>query len=310
MPYFLVFLLTPIGVAIAWYRRDPRRFLDGPAEDTPLRLLRWTAGLLSPHRAEWGQAMLGELAHLDGRWARLRFALGCAGAALIMPPWGRATAGLWAMTGLAAATLTLSTGLAVRYGLGAGARVALAVLGVVCAGFLLGASGLLRRPGIALPGLLGGVFATLVGLLLSGFTATDQVTFVPSRWQQWVIVLAVPSVIGAAGTLWRRDPAAGRRVARLAALSAGLLHLLYATVAVAVLGGGGPPDEDGGFTVRGTVSDRLGNTVVDLAVGTLLIAMVGWAAAALAGHLVSRAPAPAAPPASGPVRSGPVGPGV
>jgi hypothetical protein len=43
MPYFIVFLLTPIGVAIALYRRNPRRFLDGPAEDAPLRLLRWAS---------------------------------------------------------------------------------------------------------------------------------------------------------------------------------------------------------------------------------------------------------------------------
>src|SRR3954449_434170 len=97
MPYFFVFLLTPIGVAIALYRRNPRRFLDGPTEDAPLRLLRWAVGLLSPRRAEWGRAMLGELAHLDGRWRRRRFAAGCAGAALVMPPWGRAAVGLWAM---------------------------------------------------------------------------------------------------------------------------------------------------------------------------------------------------------------------
>jgi hypothetical protein len=115
-------------------------------------------------------------------------------------------------------------------------------------------------------------------------------------------VIAVPAAIGAAGTLWRRDPAAGRRVARLAALSAGLLQLLYATVAVAILGGGGPPDQDGGYTVRGTVSDRLGNNIVDLVVSTLIIAMVGWAAAALAGYLVRRTPPPAAPLAADPVR--------
>lgn len=96
--------------------------------------------------------------------------------------------------------------------------------------------------------------------------------------------------------MWRRDPAAGRRVARLAALSAGLLQLLYATVAVAVLGGGGPPDVDGGFTVRGTVSDRLANNIVHLAVTTLLIALVGWAAAALTGALLRRTPTPAADP--------------
>ncbi|MGI5180507.1 DUF6331 family protein [Dactylosporangium sp. CA-152071] len=72
MPYFIVLLLTPICVAIALHRRFP----DGPTEDAPLRLLRWTAGLVSPQRAEFG-----ELAHLDGRWARLRFALGRTGAA-------------------------------------------------------------------------------------------------------------------------------------------------------------------------------------------------------------------------------------
>lgn len=302
MPFFLVFLITPIAVAIALYRRNPRRFLDGPTEDAALRLLRWAISLLSARRAEWGQAMLGELGHLDGRLRRMRFALGCTGAALSMPPWGRAAAGLWATIGITAASLSLYTGLIAGYRLGVGGWIALAVVLLICVGYLLGASALLRRPGIALPGLLGGVFATMVGLGLSGFTAVDQVIFIPNPWQQWVRVIAVPAAIGAAGTLWRRDQAAGRRVARLAALSAGLLQLLYATVAVAILGGGGPPDQDGGFTVRGTVSDRLGNNIVDLAVSTFIIAMVGWAAAALAGYLVRRTPTPAAPLAADPVQ--------
>ena len=105
-----------------------------------------------------------------------------------------------------------------------------------------------------------------------------------------------------AAPLWRRNPATGRRVARLAALSAGLLQLLYATVTVAILGGGGPPDQDGGFTLRGTVSDRLASNIVDLVVGTLIIAMVGWAAAALAGYLVRRTATPATPLATDPVQ--------
>nr|BFE63104.1 hypothetical protein GCM10020063_076300 [Dactylosporangium thailandense] len=295
MPYFIVFLVTPIAVAIALYRRNPARFLDGPAEDAPLRLLRWAVGLLSAQRAEWGRAMLGELGALEGRWSRLRFAFGCTGAALVMPPWGRAAAALWATIGIAAASLALFAVLTVDYGLGVGGWITLAVVALICAGYLLGASALLRRPGIALPGVLGGVFATLAALSLSGFTAVDQVTFIPNPWQQWVRVIAVPAVIGVAGTLWRRDPAAGRRVARLAALSAGLLQLLYATVAVTILGGGGPPDEDGGSTIRGTVSDRLGNNVVDLVVSTLIIAMVGWAAAALAGSVMRRVSPAAAP---------------
>ncbi|MEU7874882.1 hypothetical protein [Dactylosporangium sp. NPDC049140] len=289
MPLFFVFLIAPAAVAVALYRRNPRRLLDGPTEDAPLRLLRWAVGLLAPPRAEWGQAMLGELGHLDGRRRRLRFALGCTGAALVMPPWGRAAAALWAAVAITVAGLAVHAGLVVDFGLGAGGWIALAVVGVICAGFLLGASALLRRPGVALPGVLGGVFATVVALLLSGFTAVDQVTFVPTSWRRGVIVLAVPAVIGVAGTLWRRSPAAGRRVARLAALTAGLLQLLYANVAVAILGAGGPPDADGGFTVRGTVSDRLANNIVHLAVTTLIIALVGWAAAALAGRLTRRA---------------------
>jgi hypothetical protein len=302
MPYFFVFLLTPVGVAIALYRRNPRRFLDGPTEDAPLRLLSWAVGLLSPQRAEWGQAMLGEIGHIDGRLRRMRFALGCTGASLILPPWGRAAAGVWAMIALAVASLSLYAGLDIGYHLGVGDWIALTVTLIICVGFLLGASSLLRRPGIALPGLLGGVFATAVALCLSGFTAVDQVSFIPTGWQRWVIVIAVPAFIGIAGTLWRRDPVAGRRVVRLAAVSAGLLQLLYGNVAVAILGGGGPPDQDGGFTVRGTVSDRLVNNVVQLAVSTLLIAMVGWAAAALAGYLVRRPPTATGAPASNTVQ--------
>jgi hypothetical protein len=293
MPHMFVFLLGPIGIVIALYRRNPRRFLDGPTEDAPLRLLRWAVSLLSPQRAEWGQAMLGELGHLDGWIRRMRFALGCAGAALVLPPWGRATAGVWAMIALAVASLSLYTGLIIRYRLGGGDWIALAIVMVLCLGFLLGASALLRRPGVALPGLLGGVLATAVTLTLSGFTAVDQVSHIPMAWQQWVTVIIVPGLIGAIGTLWGRDPAVGRRVARLAALSAGLLQLLYSTIAVAVLRGGGPPDQDGGFTLRGTISDRLGDNLIDLVVGTLIVATVGWAGAALAGRLIRRTPAAA-----------------
>jgi hypothetical protein len=302
MPFFIVLLLTPIVVAIALYRRNPHRFLDGPTEDAPLRLLRWALSLLSAQRAEWGQGMLGELAHLDGRRRRMRFALGCAGAALIMPPWGRAAGAFWATVGVTASTLTVYAVLIVDYRLGFGDWIMLAVLGIVCAGYLLGAIVLLRRPGVALPGLLGGVFATLVWLGLSGLTAVDQVTFIPVGWQKGVTMFAVPAAIGVAGTRWLRSPDGGRRAARLAALSAGLLELLYATIAVAVLGGGGPPDQDGGFTLRGTISDRLGNNIAHLAINTLFIAMVGWGAAALTGFLVRRAPTPAAPPAGGPVQ--------
>jgi hypothetical protein len=57
-------MMCVLGIGIALFRRSPQAFLDGPSEDMPTRLLRWAAGLLSPQREEWGQAMLGELGHL------------------------------------------------------------------------------------------------------------------------------------------------------------------------------------------------------------------------------------------------------
>jgi hypothetical protein len=85
---FFVPMLCLLGILIAWYRRDPRRFLDGPAEDMPLRLTRWAAGLLAPQRAEWGQAMLGELGHIEGRVRRMRMDRRCRGR-LPCPPHAR-----------------------------------------------------------------------------------------------------------------------------------------------------------------------------------------------------------------------------
>jgi hypothetical protein len=291
-----------LGILIALYRRNPQRFLDGPAEDAPTRLLRWAASLLSPERAEWGQAMLGELGHLDGRIRRMRFALGCAAAALALPPWGRAAAWVWAMIALAAGAVGLYGGLAVHYRLGGGDWIAAGILTVFVIGILLGASALLRRRGVAIPGLLGGVFIALAWLSVSGFTFLDQILPNIVPWHRWVEVIVVPFAVGAAGTLWGRDPVIGRRIARLAAITGSLGLYVYETIAVAAIGGGGPFDEDGGGTLRGTISDRLGNNLIFLMVTTLVIATVGWAGAAAAGRVLRRTPTPTVP---GPVSPNP-----
>ena len=101
MALSFVFMMCPVGIGIALIRRYAQAVPAGSAVrgDMPERLLRWAAGLLSARRAEWGQAMLGELDHIDGRGRRWRFAAGCAGAALLLPPWGRAAAAVWAMAG-------------------------------------------------------------------------------------------------------------------------------------------------------------------------------------------------------------------
>jgi hypothetical protein len=297
MPLPAVLMLCLLGTGIAMFRRSPQAFLDGPFPDVPAMLLNWAAGLLSGERAEWGQAMLGELGSLDGRVRRWRFAAGCVIAALLLPPWGRAAAGVQAMIAVAAGSAGLYACLAIRFGLDGGDWVTWAWAVIAAgslAGFVLGASALLRRPGVAVPGLLGGLTLALVSLMMTGFTfyqVTGTITTFP---QNLISRIGVPFTVGAAGTLWGRDPAAGRRIARLAAVSSGLVLYLYSTLAVAVLGAGGPPD-DPGLTGGGIVSDRLGSNLIDLLLGTLLAATVGWAGAASAGRLRHSSPAPALP---------------
>ena len=64
--------------------------------------------------------MLGELDHIEGRGPRWRFAAGCAGAALLLPPWGRAAAAVWTMVVAAAGAAGIYASVAVRYRLGTG----------------------------------------------------------------------------------------------------------------------------------------------------------------------------------------------
>jgi hypothetical protein len=299
MPLLFILMMCLLGIGIAVFRRSPQAFLDGPSEDMPTRLLRWAAGLLSPQRGEWGQAMLGELGHIDGRIRRWRFTLGCVNAALLLPPWGRAAAGVWAMIAVAVGSVGVYVSVAIRYGLGVGDWVAAAILVVFLAGYLLAASALLRRPGVAVPGLLGGLFVALAWLAMRGFTFYGVIGTIPAKWEKPVLVIGVPLVVGAAGTLWGRDAVVGRRVARLAAISGGLGLYLYGTLAVAVLGAGGPP-ADNGWTVRYIISDRLGTNLVDLLMISLVTATVGWAGAAATARLRRGSPAPTLP---GPVIS-------
>jgi hypothetical protein len=301
-----IVMLCPVGIAVALIRRRARAVPAGPAVrgDVPERLLRWAAGLMSAGREEWGQAMVGELDHIDGRGRRCRFAAGCAGAALLLAPWGRAAAALWAMAVAAVGAAGVYAAVAVRYRLGAGDWVFAVIALVVLASFTLAAATLLRRPGIARPGLAGGLFVALAWLALAGFSFDGIVAPVISPWSHLVLLVVVPVLVGVAGTLWGGSAVTGRRTARLAAISAALGLYLYATIAVAVLGAGGPPDP--GWTASSIVSDRLGsNVIADLMAVPLVTATVGWAAAAATARL-----RPAASPVTAPLTAaGPAGGG-
>src|ERR1039457_5511594 len=114
-------------------------------------------------------------------------------------------------------------------------------------------------------------------------------------WHRLVQGIVVPFIVGAAGTLWGRDPIVGKRIAWLAAITGSLGLFVYTSIAVAAIGGGGRFDEDGGGTLRGPISDRLGNNLVLLAFTPLVVATIGWGGAAAADRLHRRTPTPAVP---------------
>jgi len=282
-------MMCPVGIAVALLLRYARAVPAGAEArgDLPERLLRWAVGLLPAQREEWGQAMLGELDHIDARGRRWRFAAGCAGSVVLLAPWGRAAAAVWAMVAVAAGAAILSVFVIVRYGAG-GNWIGTAILLAFLVSFTVAAGILLRRPGVAVPGLLGGLLVALSWLALSGFTFYEVTVPRTAPWSPLIAEVAVPVLIGVAGTLWGGSAVAGRRTARLAAVSAGLGLYLYATIAVAVLGAGGPPGNPG-WTVNLIISDRLGSNVIfDLVVIPLVTATIGWAAAAATARVRPR----------------------
>src|SRR6185437_8104783 len=85
-------LLVPLvvcllGVAVIMQRRRKvHASRTGEVSDLPQRLLSASVVLLATDRAEWGQAMAGELDRLKTRGERWRFVLGCARVTLLLPP--------------------------------------------------------------------------------------------------------------------------------------------------------------------------------------------------------------------------------
>lgn len=283
MPLMFIFLA---GIAVALIRRrllaapgDPTRHQDAPA-----RLLDWAVGLLAAEREEWGQAMIGELDRLDGRTRRWRFALGCVGAAVVMPPWGRAAAALGALMAVAASAtgLALYTHVHYRIHTDGWTWVAAAVLLLVLVGYIFGGSVLLRRPGVAGPGLTGGLLVAAAWLAVGGFTFDRWLN---SLWSNSWLLFVAPIVVGVGGTLWGGSAAVGRRAARLATVTAALGIYLYGVLAVAVLGAAGHDPSDG-WTPAQIVDDNLGNQAVFCLMALpLMTATIGWAAAAATARL-------------------------
>ena len=288
MNFFTVIVVLLLGAGVwrlARFRGPVTPGAPAARDDAPARLLGWAAGLLAAERAEWGQAMAGELDQIGGRAERWRFAAGCVSTALLLPPWGRAGAAVVAFTAGAAGCAGLFACAIIRYpGNDGGIWVFLAVLLVILAGYILAGSVLVLRPGVAGPGLAGGLVVAAAWLALAGFTGAAPPLGLP------LLLVVVPLAVGAGGT-WRGGTATfGRRTALLAGLSAALgLFLIRGSVLVATGGGPYTPAqvrEAGGTDVTSYfVGDGLGRDTVLLLLIPLVTATIGWAGATLTARI-------------------------
>ncbi|GES21031.1 hypothetical protein Aple_039270 [Acrocarpospora pleiomorpha] len=121
--------LPPLETAIAWLIMPPLLWVIAArlvlhhwwagsrvsAIDPPGRLLAVAVAALPERRREWGRAMTAELAEVQGRSARWRFALSSVGGLLLLPP-----AGGWPVLALVAGVVVASVAAA---GSAAGAAV-------------------------------------------------------------------------------------------------------------------------------------------------------------------------------------------
>jgi hypothetical protein len=288
-------ILGGVVLAVVLVLLFARRPATTPA-DLPARLLGAIAGRLPADRAEWGQAMLGDLEHLTSRGERWRFALGCAVATLLFPAPRTGSAG-WLLVIVASAAAgcagLVSAGLG-RYPAILTARgtwPVLAFFSAVLLAYIAGTAIALRRGAPAAASLACGVGLAIVwiGAGVAAVSHESQPAFS-------LLLLAIPiasaGVGGAAG--WRRrSGAAGRQVALLASVVGGL-GLFLVIAAATLLTAGGPYDAGqlrdfpgSGLPDMATyaVSDSLGTAMMLLVMAPALTAAVGTAAATITGRI-------------------------
>jgi hypothetical protein len=285
-PSLLAVLLLAVTGAVLWSREHPPLDAITVRDDVPVRLLQWAVSLLHSNQIEWGQAMLGELDQIDGRSRRWRFVLGCVAGVVLVPPWGPVAP----MTGLIGVALGSAVVLGVgfdHFGLAADPLnwMELAILVALVMGSIAVVSVLLRRPGAARPGLVGGLVVAAAWLGFSKFTYAGIISPINSvgAWSGPALMIVVPLVVGV-GAAWRSGSAiVGRRAVRLAGVSAGLALFFVSTIAVVAIDGG---PRDPGVGVAGGVSEAFFNVAVLFLISVpFAMATIGWVAATLTGRL-------------------------
>lgn len=272
--------------------------------DAPAALLAASVAMLSPGRAEWGRAMVGELDQLSSRSERWRFALSCLRAVLFAPRSPRA--GRLIVTAMATAAIAC-VGL-VGYGLvrypglvaGGGTWVAVAIFLGVLGAYTLTTSVIVRRLD---PASLASVRVALWGAVTIGalwILVGAGAQFGAADYVGTLLTIAVPLAsvfVGLAATWVGRSVRTGRLAALLSALGSGLLVFLV-WVGDTLLTGGRPYDTGmvRDFHSTGTddlatyaVSDNLGAAMVLLLLVPMLAAAFGLAGTAIAARRIRAA---------------------
>jgi hypothetical protein len=285
----IIVALIVLAVAAGVYRARRERGTGGGA-DIPAAVVGWAARLLSVDRAQWGQAMLGELGQYEG-FARWRYALGCAVAAIGLPRRGRS--GRWVMAYVLVASIA-SAGL-VGYGFarypgmvtGTGTWLALATFAALLAGFVMVTGVTTRRSPLGVTGLVCGCALAGVWIVVGAVTLSTRST--ASMFLLLILPLASIAV-GVIGARRGHTRTAGRRAALVSAVVAALA--VFLVLATDTLITGGRPYDAGqlqDFATSGypdmatyAVSDNLGTAMVLLLLMSVMTAVLGSAGASLA----------------------------
>ncbi|MET0833014.1 MAG: hypothetical protein ABWZ62_03480, partial [Actinomycetota bacterium] len=203
----------------AWWRETGARLstLDGPGW-----LLVAAAGILPADRRDWGAAMAAELAQVEDRRARWRFAVGCARTAVFPPRGSRAAVGISGAVAVAAtAAAALVTGVALPAGrvfvpVFVGVVGGLATLAVARSRPLGRAGRGVGVAGLALVGIAGCIGATIwylaeYPLTRSGHPPTTSATLSPVTAVVLAVVLAGCLWLAATPPRWLAGDRHGRR---------------------------------------------------------------------------------------------------
>ena len=285
-PSLLAMLLLAGTGAVLWSHEHAPQDTPTVPNHIRLRLLQWAVALLPAERADWGRAMLGELDRIEGQFERWRFTLGCMAGIVLLPPWGPVVP----MAALAAVALgsvvVFGFGFA-HFGLASNPWnwMMVAILAALVMGTVIVLSVLLRRPRVARPGLVGGLFVAATWLAFSRFTFAGIVNPIYSvgAWSDPALLIAVPLVVGVGSAWLSKSAVVGRRAARLAGLSAGLALFSISTIAVLAIDGG---PRDPGVGIAGGVSEAFSNVAMLFLISLpLATATVGWVAATVTARL-------------------------